>query len=308
MGYDPNMTQYPAEGGTSKQKNKNTTKIIILVVCIVVLVALIVVLAMNYSAITGAESVTDAEGATIRQGRGTTEMSVIDTDGTVRTITTDKSLLTYDAILTEYTDVMNTLKTTAPGFTKTEYQNLPTEYQSLGSLGNLVLPIIEENVTSKSAVTPDTYASSNAQKLPIYDSAYGCLLTDTSKIKNAYCEILEDEENDTEQYKIVITLIDEENPTSLSSGATSTTGTINAIFEPWSAGEMISAVTALTGSTMDFNYTDCTVALIYDYDSRQVESITMTMNIDIVLDTLLGDISARVVDITEFTDFAYPTE
>lgn len=281
------------------KKKANAKVIAAIVICVIAVAVLVVVLAVTGS-IGSTETVTDADGDTVRSGKGTTEMSVVDTDGTVRTITTDRSLLTYDAILAEYTEVMNKLKTDAPGFTKTQYQNLPTEYQSLGSVGNIVLPIIEKYVTSKDAADADVYSANNAQKLPLYDSEYGCLLTNTAKIKNAYCEILEDGE-----YSIVITLIDEVNPTSLTAGAASTEGTINSIFAPYSAAEMITSITSLTGCSMDFNYTDCTVTLVYDSDTKQVSSVNMTMNIDVTLDAIIADFNARIVDITEFTDFVY---
>ncbi|MCD7774855.1 MAG: hypothetical protein LUH40_04660 [Clostridiales bacterium] len=293
-------TAMPENAPVQPPKKKANAKVIAaIVICVIAIAVLVVVLAVTGS-IGSTETVTDADGDTVRSGKGTTEMSVVDTDGTVRTITTDRSLLTYDAILAEYTEVMNKLKTDAPGFTKTQYQNLPTEYQSLGSVGNIVLPIIEKYVTSKDAADADVYSANNAQKLPLYDSEYGCLLTNTAKIKNAYCEILEDGE-----YSIVITLIDEVNPTSLTAGAASTEGTINSIFAPYSAAEMITSITSLTGCSMDFNYTDCTVTLVYDSDTKQVSSVNMTMNIDVTLDAIIADFNARIVDITEFTDFVY---
>lgn len=284
-------------------KNKNTLALqLIITLCVLLLICGILVFIGVYTGKIGGggEVVTDAAGEEIREGRGTVTMSVKDIDGTVRTIESDKSLVTPEAILKEYTAVMNQLKSDSPGFTKTRYQNLPTDHQSLGSVGNIVLPIIEKYVTSKNAVPSTQYNSGNADKLPVIDSVYGCLLTDSTKIKNAYTEILGDDE-----YKIVITVKDEINPTVLTAGATTTDSAVNGMFNPYEPGEIISAIADLAMSNIDFTYTDCTATVIYNYETKQVQSLNMTMNIDITADTLLSQMSARIVDITEYSNFVY---
>ena len=126
------------------------------------------------------------------------------------------------------------------------------------------------------------------------------MLTDSSKIKNAYCEILENGD-----YKLVITLCDELNPKALSAGAQTTDGVINSMFEPYSAAEKITAVAQLALSSIDFNYTDCTATLVYDNKTQQVKSINLTQNIDITADAYITQFKARIVDITDYSDFAY---
>ncbi len=287
----------------SESKNKKTLAIqlIIALVVIAILGVILVFAVTNNSSLPfGGETVTDAEGEKIKPGRGTTEMSVKDIDGTVRTITTDRGLLTADKILEEYTSVMNKLKTDAPAFSLTRYQNLPTDYQNLGPLADFVLPIIEKYVTSKTVSEKIDYIEGNSNKLPLPNSQYGCLLTDSSAIKNAYCEVLDDE-----NYKIVITLNDELNPPPLSSGATSSQSITNSVFDTYDALNQITSVSELALNKIDFNYTDCTVELVYNPDTLKVKSIDMTMFIDITANTLLAQIKARIVDNSEFTDFSY---
>ena len=120
----------------------------------------------------------------MRPGWGPTEITVKDIDGTTRVIESDKSLVTPSQILEEYTAVMNSLKDDAPAFSMTRYQNLPSDKQNLGSVAEFVLPIIEKYVTSKSAAKTEDVNAGNANKLPVKESPYGCLLTDATKIKN----------------------------------------------------------------------------------------------------------------------------
>ena len=106
-------TLIPDEIPPKSTKNKKTLKLQI-VVCLAVLLVFCGIFAIVAATTDvfsfGKEPVTDAEGEKVRPGIGTTEMSIVDTDGTVRTIITDRSLLTPDKILSEYTVVMNQLK------------------------------------------------------------------------------------------------------------------------------------------------------------------------------------------------------
>lgn len=300
----------PEEAPALPQNNLRK-KINILKLCISLIITIIIAVALilAISSISGKddnktgnknEIVTDAEGNKYKEGWGNTTISVKDTDGTIREIKTDKTYLTAESILGEYTAVMNQLKNDSPAFSKIRYQNLPTEHQNMGGLGGLVLPIIEKYVTSKSAATATNYVSGNSDKLPVINSAYGCILTDSSKIKNAYCEILEDG-----MYRIVITVADELNPEILPAGTTSTQSAISGIFDPYDALEQITAISSLALSEINFNYTDCTTTIIYDFKTKQVQSINQTMNIDITANAHITKLNARIVDITEYTEFRY---
>ncbi len=301
---DEDDYDYPTKSKSEYGRKKRISKLCIALV-VTIIVALVVILTVvsmtNSDEISKTnETITDAAGEEYREGWGNTTISVKDTDGTVREIKTDKSYLSASSILTEYTTVMNQLKSDAPAYSKLRYQNLPTEYQNLGGLGNLVLPIIERYVTSKSAAKAVTYSVGNADNLPVIDSSYGCILTDSEKIKNAYCEILEDG-----KYKLVITVVDELNPEILPYGTTSTQSAISGIFDPYDALEQITAISSLALSNIDFNYTDCTVTVIYDFKTKQVQSVNQTMNIDITANAHIAQLKARITDITEYTEFRY---
>lgn len=283
--------------------NKTTLIIIIAIVSLLIVglgILLVVTMQNDSPGFFNKETITDADGEKIREGIGTTEMSVMDVDGTVRTIKTDRSLLTHDKILSEYTLVMNQLKNDAPGFSFARYQNLPTDRQNVGPAATIVLPIIEKYVTSKSASTPITYTAGNADKLPLPNSPYGCMLKDSTKIKNAYCEVM-----DSDTHKIVMTLADELNPQINTADATTSQSAITAVFDPYDAATQITAISELAFNKIDFNYTDCTVTLLYDHDSKQVQSISMTMNIDITANTFIGKLNARIVDVCEYTQITY---
>lgn len=248
----------------------------------------------------GKEVVTDATGDVVHPGLGTTEITITESDGTTRVIKTDRSLVTPSQILAEYTEVMNQLKTDAPAFKKVRYQNLPTANQNLGAVADIVLPIIEKYVTSKNVAEGTSVAAGNSNELPVKNSSYGCLLTDPAAIKKAYCEILTDD-----TYKLVITLNDEMNPNHLAPGATTSSSITTAVFDPYDAGEMITAISSLVLNDINFNYTDCTVTLVYNKKTKEVQSVDMTMNIDITANTILMQVNARIVDITEFSEFSY---
>lgn len=315
-----NFVPVEPEPVTKNTKNKKTLKLQLIVTAVVIgivgIILAIVILSSGTSG-SGNEKVTDAAGEVVRPGFGTTEISVMDEDGNVKTIKTDRTLVKFENILSEYTKVMNKLKSDSPAFSFIRYQNLPattgsetaTGNNSLGNIvGNIigntadfVLPIIENYVTSKSAATKTDYPAGNSDKLPLPNNSYGCLLTDSSKIKNAYCEIVSDD-----IYTLVITLNDESNPPVLSSGATSSQSAINSVFDTYDALYQITSVAELAMSECNFKYTDCTVRLTYNKDTEHVESITMKMNIDIEANVLnLVPVEARIVDICEFTDFVY---
>lgn len=299
----PIVTQHSSDTQQENKKNKKTLKLQLFITLLVLIIlgSVIAIVATQTDVFgTVKETVTDAQGDKIRPGRGTTEMSVMDVDGTVRTIETDRSLLTADKILEEYSSVMNKLKIDSPAFSFIRYQNLPTDYQNIGATVKFVLPIIEKYVTSKSASKETSYAAGNANVFPLPNSEYGCLLTDATAIKNAYCEVIDDE-----TYKIVMTLTDELNPPVLSSGATSSQSAINSVFDTYDALNQITAISEIAFNKIDFNYTDCTATIIYNPDSKQVQSINMTMNIDITANTFLGELKARIVDISEFTKIEY---
>ena len=286
------------DSAKSRKRNIRIIEISVALFVITAAVILVVALAGKHRGTEGEDYITDAVGDEIGIGMGSVDMTITDIDGKTRTITSDASLLTDVAILSKYTEIMNGLKNDAPGFKKLRYQNLPTEKS--GILQSIVLPYIEKYVTSKENAEPEMIIAGNAGKLPLYNSAYGCLLADASALKNCYCEILSDNE-----YKLVMVTKDEMNTASLPVGAKSTDSVINGIFDPYDAAKFISSTAEAAMSSVDFTYHDCSVVLSYDPLSEKVNSLDMTMNISIDADLLLGSVNAEITDVTEFYDFVY---
>ncbi len=284
---------------TPVENKKNKALLIQLLVAlavIVVICAVLIFVGTSSGKIGFGETVTDAAGDEVRSGWGKTEIAVEDADGITKVITTDRKLVTPEQILSEYTLVMNKLKTDAPAFDYVRYQNLPADKQNLGAVASFVLPIIEKYVTSKAAAEPKHISAGNATELPVKNSAFGCLVTDAAKIKRAYCEVINDS-----TYKLVLVFNDELNPTQLSAGATTTSGIVNGVFDPYDAGEYITAISSLAMNDISFNYTNCTAELIYNKDTQQVQSIKMTMYIDATADTFIKQITAQIIDVCEYT-------
>lgn len=297
---DDEDIQQQLDAEKSTVKKKKTIALILVIVALIAVVAGVLICVLADGTSGKKEPVTDAAGEVVKPGIGTTEITVADAEGNTRVVETDKSLVTPSQILNEYTEVMDKLKTDAPAFEMIRYQNLPTDKQNLGSVADMVLPIIEKYVTSNSAAEKVSYLAGNANMLPVKDSSYGCLLKDPEAIKSAYCEILSDD-----VYKLVITFKDEMNPAHLPAGATSSSGIINAVFDPYDAAEQITAISSMIMNDINFNYTDCTVTLVYNHGTKEVQSLGMTMNIDITADTILMQINARIVDVTEYDNFIY---
>ena len=69
----------------------------------------------------------------------------------------------------------------------------------------------------------------------------------------------------------------------------------------------ISATAEIVLSDISFNYTDCTVTLVFDPETGHVKSVGEVMFIDISANVggIFGDISARIVDNLEFSGIVY---
>ncbi len=286
----------PDEEAAKAASRKTLLRIIEIAVAVIVVAAalvLVISLANKGKGTEGKDYVTDAVGEEIDVGRGKVEMSIIDLNGTSRTITSDAGLLTNSAVLEKYTEVMNSLKQEAPAFTRLRYQYLPT--QNTGIIASMVLPYIEKFVTAKDSAVPENIIAGNADKLPLYDSEYGCLLADAAAVKQCFCEVLSDDE-----YRLVMVLADELNSEKLPANAKSTNGIINGVFTPYDAAKYITGAAELAMSSINFKYHDCSCELIYNPKNNTVKSLTQTMKMHITAELILGDFDADIIDITEF--------
>lgn len=290
---DPDSEEAAAAKAASRKTLLRIIEIAVAIIVVAAALVLVISLANKGKGTEGEDYVTDVLGEEIDVGTGKVEMSIVDLNGTSRTITSDASLLTNAAVLEKYTEVMNGLKEEAPAFTRLRYQYLPTE--NSGFIASIVLPYIEKFVTAKDSAVPENIIAGNADKLPLYDSEYGCLLADAAAVKQCFCEVVSDDE-----YRLVMVLADELNSEPLPHNAKSTDGIINGVFDPYDAARYITGTAEMAMSSINFNYHDCSCELVYNPKNNQVSSLTQTMNMHITAELILGSFDADIIDITEF--------
>lgn len=253
----------------------------------------------------GAAAVTNADGSAATTAAGAASGGAA---ASTSNLPTDAA-----GILALYTKVTNQFKSDAPGFKKVEYQELPTEYQNLGSLGNTLLKLAANYVTTKEKAEANPHIHNSGDTgdihgcMPIYDNNAGCLLTDTSAIKSASCT-----DNGDGTATIVITTIDEVNAEPADKDATSSPSITGGIFAPISRKSVtdeLAKISLITVNSFDLNYTDCTATVVYNTTDNHVSSWQQIMNVDITVDLKAGFIplqgGARLVDSDIISDIAY---
>ena len=216
-----------------------------------------------------------------------------------------------EAILTYYTNLVNTMKAAKPAYKKVEWQELPEQYRNFGTVGNVLMKVADSIMTSKEKAEADPSIHNQGDdpnNIPIYDNVKGCLLTDASKIKTASCK-----DNGDGTATISITLVDEDSPMPAEAGAETAPSATGAMFAPMSqAGidDIISKFSAVAKvNTFELKYTDCTVTITFNKDTQKITHATYLMNADITADAKVAIVplkgSARLVDTIEVTEIAY---
>ncbi|MBO5934099.1 MAG: hypothetical protein J6Q94_01285 [Clostridia bacterium] len=184
-----------------------------------------------------------------------------------------------EEILKKYTEVMDQLKAGVATYDKKEFQTLADDYD-LGTVGNLVLPIAQNLMTSEDEA--ELQNRSDMEQIPIIRNKKGCLLTDVSKIKSA--TMTESGGKTT----IVIVLNDEKSPLPAADGATSCDSAVGSMMNPLNQQEIDNIIAEFSGVvTMNkFQLTgkDCTATLVFDTASGKVESLEQIMNYFIEVD------------------------
>ena len=182
-------------------------------------------------------------------------------------------------ILKKYTEVMDKLKGGVATYEKKEFQTLADDYD-LGTVGNLVLPIAQNLMTSEDEA--ELQKRDDAAQIPIIRNTKGCLLTDVSKIKSA--TMTESGGKTT----IVIVLNDEKNPLPAEEGATSCDSAVGSMMNPLSKKEIDNIVAEFSGvvtmNKFELTGKDCTATLVFDTATGKVESLTQIMNYFIEVD------------------------
>ena len=188
------------------------------------------------------------------------------------------------AILAEYTKIMDGLKTSVidgkvSQYNKKEFQTLADDYD-LGTVGNLVLPIAQNLMTSEDEA--ELQVRTDMEQIPIIRNKKGCLLTDVSKIKSA--TMTESGGKTT----IVIVLNDEKSPLPAADGATSCDSAVGSMMNPLNQQEIDNIIAEFSGVvTMNkFQLTgkDCKATLVFDTATGKVESLEQIMNYFIEVD------------------------
>lgn len=191
-------------------------------------------------------------------------------------------------ILAAYTEVMNQAKKDAPGFTKTEYQELPEAGRVINkgeTLVNTALKVAGNFMTTKDKAESDPEIKekgNNMRSWPVLKCPKGCMLTNESAIKSAKCEELSNG-----NYKITIVLNDENNPEPAKEGATTAPSAHGSVFSPLSKSEIDDALNGGIVSAVfkDITYTlryhDCSTVLVYNPENNHVVSLDQTCHVSI---------------------------
>lgn len=237
-----------------------------------------------------------------------TSSSSDDTDtSTSSSDDTSTTSLSVSEILAKYDEVMSQAYTDCPGFTRLEYQDIPSEYRNLGSLGNLILSIAANFVTAYEDAEESVYEQGgDMKKFPVTDCYVGNYLTDTSAIKSASLV-----ENSDGTVTISITLNDDVDPEPTTAGE-EPTSYVGSMFAPLSVNtinETLETISAITVNSFSCNYTDCTTEVTYDPDTNEISYVYQVMYVDVTLDVTAVIVnvqgSARVVWECEYYDFVY---
>lgn len=196
----------------------------------------------------------------------------------------------YEEILAEYTRVMDDLKKNVSEgkvaqYNKKEFQTLADDYD-LGTVGNLVLPIAQNLMTSEEEA--EEQVRTDYEQIPVTHNIKGCLLTDASAIKTA--SMTESGGKTT----IEIILNDEVGAYPAEDNATSCGSIVGSVFNPLDQQEIDDIVaefsTVVKISKFELTCKDCTATIVYDTETGKVESLTQIMNYYI-------DVNAKAIGI-----------
>jgi len=209
-------------------------------------------------------------------------------------------------ILALYTEVMNKAKEDKPAYKKYEYQEVPGDElnrvikRGKGAV-SAALAVANTLMTSesKAKASPEVSAKgSDMRWFPVYNNARGCLVTDTGAIKSASCEKLANG-----NYKITITLYEEQDPEPAGSASVAPSNT-GGMFYPLSKADIDATIESLPGVTVDyygFFMHDCTAVLEFDPATKHIVYLDQTM-------TARVEMGGRIIGINlEFMQELYNT-
>ena len=193
-------------------------------------------------------------------------------------------------VLKAYTVVMDKAKSEKPGFTKLEYQTLPSGPNErvvseganlVGTLLNLVDSL--GIMTTEDKAQPEVHAKGDDTKwFPVYQGQKGCYLTDANAIQDYSYEELSNG-----NVKITIVLKAEQNPEPISNGMSVPPSNTGCMFSPLAKKDIDNTINGgavqavVKNVNYSLNYHDCKAILEYNPKNNQIVKLEQYMNVAI---------------------------
>lgn len=216
-------------------------------------------------------------------------------------------------VITFYKSAMNDVKVRAPGYTRTEYQEISDVTAGDGNvqLINRILNLVGTELLKDSGDEQKTIQImahddiAVRETFPLYNKDVGCELTDMSIVKSATCY------TDGASYKIIITFDDQLNP----HHETSPFAQIMTPIDRDSMSNPIEeylVVLDYNSYKFDINYTNCEITCIIDKATNRMTSLKQKMIMDIEINLNLDLIlfqtknvkaAGKIVNFLEYYNF-----
>lgn len=223
-------------------------------------------------------------------------------------------------VLKAYTVAMDKAKSEKPGFTKLEYQTLPSGPNErvvseganlVGELLNLVNRL--GIMTTEDKAQPEQHNKGDDTKwFPVYQGQKGCYLTDANAIQDYSYEELSNG-----NVKITIVLKAEQNPEPISDGLSVPPSNTGCMFSPIAKKDIDNTINGGTVKAVikdvnySLNYHDCKAILEYNPKNNQIVKLEQYMNVAISGSGKLFSFKQITIDKQELyntliiTDFKY---
>ena len=198
-----------------------------------------------------------------------------------------------------YKHIMDKAKQDKPGFTRLDYQELPSDSESRvisqgKGLINAALTFAGNFMKTKkqSEKRPTVGEKGGDMKdFPVKNTDYGCLLKNADGVKSAVCEDL-----GNGNAKITMILYAEDNPEPAAAGATSAPSYHGSICSPISKKEIDEDLSSglFSGISYSLRYHDCVTELIFEKKSERVISQTQVNRVTIKGEGTIGFVTLKI--------------
>ena len=221
-----------------------------------------------------------------------------------------------------YTRVMNKAKAEKPGYTKVEYQELPSDAENRviskgsGLVGTLLSLVDSLGImTSPEDAKADPEVNDKGSEMrwfPVYKCEKGCYLTDPNAIQDYKYEDL-----GGGKARVTLVLKAERNPEPMAEGATTSPSNTGAMFSPLARADIDNTINGgavqavIKNVTYDLTYHDCKAIIEYDTKTDRLIKVEQYMNVSISGGGKILGVSEIKIDKQELwntiliTDFKY---